>query len=506
MGLRTPEQYLHGLRDGREVYYQGRKLKVVTEHPDLAAAARHASIDFGLAENPEFRDLAVHQEGNETYSAYYRIPRDSTDLLSRSKLIGAGTAAGATLVILIKEIGTDAIFALRRLLSQQKYAEGLARLDAFYKRCREKDLALAVAQTDVKGDRSKRPSEQTDPDMYVRVVSERPDGIVVRGAKIHTSCTPYVDEVIVIPSRSMGPEDEAWSVAFAVPPATPGLRMYASDFLSGGDEFTRPISAKHKMIETLTVFDDVFVPWERVFFHRRPDFAGGAALRFVEYHRFTAVSYKLPLLDTFVGVAIAIAKANGIEKAGHVKDKLTWLAGYAETVRGLTELAALRCQTEEGMAYPHVFTTNMAKWTFARDFHKAVEIVQDLAGGILVTGPSGADWESAEVRPVLEKYLGGAWPAEQRLAMLNLIGDLTSGLYGGYQAVLAVHAEGSVEAEKLAMLRAYDPKRAVGLAMRLAGLESTPNDTPREAKKNSVSGEPQADGRRKVPIVSPSLQ
>ena len=140
MGLRTPEQYLHGLRDGREVYYQGRKLKVVTEHPDLAAAARHASIDFGLAENPEFRDLAVHQEGNETYSAYYRIPRDSTDLLSRSKLIGAGTAAGATLVILIKEIGTDAIFALTAT-SQQKYAEGLARLDAFYKRCREKGLS-----------------------------------------------------------------------------------------------------------------------------------------------------------------------------------------------------------------------------------------------------------------------------------------------------------------------------------------------------------------------------
>ena len=140
------------------------------------------------------------------------------------------------------------------------------------------------------------------------------------------------------------------------------------------------------MIETLTVFDDVFVPWERVFFHRRPDFAGGAALRFVEYHRFTAVA------TSFVAGHVcrrcdSNCQSKRYWKAGHVKDKLTWLAGYAETVRGLTELAALRCQTEEGMAYPHVFTTNMAKWTFARDFHKAVEIVQDLAGGILVTGP-----------------------------------------------------------------------------------------------------------------------
>ena len=112
------------------------------------------------------------------------------------------------------------------------------------------------------------------------------------GAKVHTSCTPYVDEVIVLPSRSMGQDDEPWSVAFAVPAATPGLRMYASDFLHGGDPFTRPISTSHKMIETLTVFDDVFVPWERVFFHNRPDLAGSAALTFVEYHRYTAVSYE----------------------------------------------------------------------------------------------------------------------------------------------------------------------------------------------------------------------
>ena len=227
------------------------------------------------------------------------------------------------------------------------------------------------------------------------------------------------------------------------------------------------------MIETLTVFDDVFVPWERVFFAKRPDLAGATALTFVEFHRFTAVSYKLPLLDALVGAAIAVAKANGIDRAGHVRDKLTWLGGYAETVRGLTELAALRCEIEEGVAFPHVFTTNLAKWTFARDFHQALETVQDLAGGLLVTGPADADWESAEVRPVLDKYLRGAWPADKRLAMLNLVGELTTRLYGGYQAVLAIHAEGSIEAEKLAMFRAYDPKRAVSLAMRLAGLEKS---------------------------------
>jgi aromatic ring hydroxylase len=474
MGLRTPEQFLEGLRDDREVYYRGKRVKDVVEHSELGVAARHAAIDFELAENPQSRELAVHREGGEEYSAYYRNPRDAKDLLARSKLIEVGTAAGATLVILIKEIGTDALFALMRVLARSGEAVGLERVRAFYRQCRDRDLALAVAQTDVKGDRSKRPSEQQDPDLYVRVLEKRQDGIVVRGAKAHTSCTPYVDEVIVLPSRSMGPGDEPWSLAFAVPVATRGLRLYASDFLHGTDDpFVRPISSKHKMIETLSVFDDVFVPWERVFFVARPDLATAAALTFVEFHRFTAVSYKLPLLDALVGAGIAMARANGTDRASHIRDKLTWLGGYAETVRGLTELAALRCGVEHGAACPHVFTTNMAKWTFARDFHKALETAQDIAGGLLVTGPSGKDWESAEVRPVLEKYLKGAWPADRRLAVLNLIGELTTRVYGGYQAVLAVHAEGSIEAEKLAMFRAYDPARAVALAMQLAGLESS---------------------------------
>jgi 4-hydroxybutyryl-CoA dehydratase / vinylacetyl-CoA-Delta-isomerase len=471
MALRTREQFLKGLRDSREVYYRGERVPDVTLHPELGAAARHAAIDFELAEDPKFRELATRREGSDVYSTYYHVPRSAKDLLDRSKLIETGTALGATLVLLVKEIGTDALFALMRLLTRSGEMQGLERVKALYGRYRDGDLALAVAQTDTKGDRSKRPSEQADPDLNVRVVEKRSDGIVVRGAKVHTSCSPYVDEIIVLPSRSMGTGDEPWSVAFAVPVATRGLRLYASDFLHGtDDEFTRPISAKHKMIETLTVFDDVFVPWERVFFHDRPDLAGSAALGFVEYHRFTAVSYKLPLLDALVGAAISIAQANGIERAGHVREKLTWLAGYAETVRGLVELAATRSDVKDGLACPHVFTTNLAKWTFARDFHRAVEIVQDLAGGLLVTGPSGADWESGEVRPVLEKYLQGAWPADRRLAMLNLISDLTTRLYGGYQAVLAVHAEGSIEAEKLAMSRSYDGKRAVSLALRLAGL------------------------------------
>lgn len=472
MGLRTPDEYLAGLKDGRRVYYRGERVDDVVAHHELGIAARHASIDFRLAEDPAHRDLAVVDGNSGPYSAYFRIPRNAEHLAARSRLIETATAEGATLVLLVKEIGTDALFALMRVLQRHGQDEGYARLRAFHERCMAEDLTLAVAQTDVKGDRGKRPSQQADPDLYLRVVDRTDEGIVVRGAKVHTSYTPVVDEVIVLPSRSMQDDDTDWSVAFHVPVDTEGLTMYTSDFLDGGQHpWTHPVSSSHKMVETLTVFDDVVVPWENVFFESDPQLAGATALAFVEYHRFTAVSYKLPLLDAFVGAGIAIAEANGILRAGHVRDKLTWLAGYAETVRGLIQLASQRSEVEEGIAYPHVFTTNLAKWTFARDFHDAMEAVQDLAGGLLVTGPAGQDWESDEVRPVLEKYFAGAWPARDRLAMMNLISDLTARLYGGYQAVLAIHAEGSVEAEKMAMFRSYDPAAAVAYVKRLAGID-----------------------------------
>jgi aromatic ring hydroxylase len=143
MGLRTVEQFLSGLRDGREVYYRGQRVPDVTEHPELGGAARHAAIDFQLAENPKFQQLATRREGNAVYSTYYHIPRCTQDLLDRSKLIETGTALGGTLVLLIKEIGTDALFALMRLLARAGETQGLERVTTVYRRYRDGDLALA---------------------------------------------------------------------------------------------------------------------------------------------------------------------------------------------------------------------------------------------------------------------------------------------------------------------------------------------------------------------------
>ncbi|HQW51223.1 MAG TPA: 4-hydroxyphenylacetate 3-hydroxylase N-terminal domain-containing protein, partial [Tepidiformaceae bacterium] len=346
MGLRTPQQYVDSLKDGRTVFYRGEQVPDVTAHPIIKKAVHHASIDFEMAEDPAYRDLAVVAEGAEQYSRYYKIPANTDDLLKRSQLIEAATALGKTLVVLVKEIGTDALFALHRVSRQvdQKYeTDYLRRAEAFYRHCRDNDLAVSVAQTDVKGDRSAGPRNQSDPDMYTRIVERRPDGIVVRGAKLHTSCTTNVNELIVLPTRALGEGDQDYALAFAIPVDTPGLKLVASPY--GGSpksEFDAPLSAEHKMMETITIFDDVFVPWERVFMAGEHDFAGPLALGFVEYHRFTAVSYKLPLVDALVGSALLMAEMNGISKAAHVRDKLIWLISYAETVRALTEMAAIR--------------------------------------------------------------------------------------------------------------------------------------------------------------------
>ncbi len=468
MALRSADEYRSGLQDGRRLWYRGQRVPDILAEPELRIGVDQACLDFEFAHDPANSALAVATDEDGDYSAFYKVPRTPEDLQARSDLIAAVTGVGGTIVTLIKEIGSDALFALLRKLEGDDRDKALA----LWQRCRDGDLAVAVAQTDVKGDRSLPPHQQPDLDHYVRIVDEGPDGIVVRGAKCHTTSSANADELIVLPTRAMGPNDADHAVAFCIPIDTEGLHLYVSPF--GGREhndFELPLSGKHKLLDTLTVFDDVFVPWDRVFFARRPELCAPAALTFVEYHRFTAISYKLPLLDAFVGAAAEIAAMNGVAKAGHIRDKLAHLITYAETVRALTERAAARAGVEGGIAFPDPLTTNMAKFQFATGYHEAIALVQECAGGLLVTGPGGEDWDSPEIRPVLEKYFAAAAGAEERLRMMHLISELTARDFAGYHAVLAIHAEGSVEAEKLQILRAYEADGPRGYARRLAGLD-----------------------------------
>lgn len=481
MPLRTPAQYLESLRDGRVVYYLGRRVPDVTEHEALGSVARHhTALDFHLAEDPAHRDLAVCEApGGGVMSRYFKLPASADDLLKRRALIELSTRLGRGVVVLIKEIGTDFCFAMTVVAPRvdaahrTPYAERIA---AYLDHCRTHDLALAVAQTDVKGDRALRPSEQAHPDYYVRIVETRRDGIVIRGAKAHTTNTPFSNEVVVLPTRALAEADAAYAVACAVPANAKGLSMIASPFgAGGGSAFHAPVSSRHHLVDTVTIFDDVFVPRERVFLAGEWRFAGDVANTFVQFHRFTAISYKAPMLDLLVGAADLIADYNGIRKASHVVEKLTRLISYSETVQALTEAAAIKCRvTEGGVAVPDVTITNIAKAYFASNYHTAVRDLQDLAGGLLVTGPHESDLANEETGPALRRYLGGraGVDGEARLRAINLIRDLTASDFGGYNEILTIHAEGSLQAQQITIARDYDMAPARRFAEEVAGLGS----------------------------------
>ncbi|MCS7234936.1 MAG: 4-hydroxyphenylacetate 3-hydroxylase N-terminal domain-containing protein [Armatimonadota bacterium] len=477
--MRSPEEYLNSLRDGRRVYYRGRRVDDVTSHPHLKKGAGVCALDFRLAherrDDPTF--VVQDPQTGQVYSRYFYVPREPQDLLRRRDLIEAVTREARSFVPLVKEIGTDALFALHIVCARMDRELGtsfLPRVRAFYERCRDGDLAMAVAQTDVKGDRGRRPSDQPHPDLYVRCLRQTSDGIVVRGAKAHTTNAVYSNEILVLPTRAMTERDAAYAVAFAVPANTPGLTLVASPRGFGATSpFDNPLSSRYGITESLTVFDDVFVPWERVFLCGQWPYAGLLAKTFVEFHRFTAVSYKTPLLELLVGSAAWMADAQGIAGAGHVRDKLARLVMYAETVRGLSTAAAVEGRLEEGVFVPHVVLTNAAKYYFARGYHDAVRDVQDIAGGLVVTGPAEEDRNNPEVWSLIEPYLQGraGVSGEARLRMMNLIRDLVASDLGGYLEVLAIHAEGSLEAQKLTVLMDYDLERVKGLAARAADLE-----------------------------------
>ncbi|HEV8310906.1 MAG TPA: 4-hydroxyphenylacetate 3-hydroxylase N-terminal domain-containing protein [Methylomirabilota bacterium] len=478
MGLRTPEQYLESLRDGRAVYYRGELVPDVTAHPELSIGVRHAALEYASAQDPAHADLCTYPDATGAQSSrYFKLPEGPDDLLRRHLLIEHGTRVGHGVFLIIKEIGSDFLFA-HTIVSHQMQevlkAPYRERLRAFHRYVEQHDLALAVAQTDVKGDRSLGPSEQEHPDYYVHIVDRQKDGIVVRGAKAHTTDSVAANELIVIPTRALSEADRDYAVAFAVPMNTKGLKLITSPFTATGpSRFHHPVSADHKMIETLTVFDDVFVPWERVFLAGETPYAGALALGFVQFHRFTAVSYKLPHIDLMIGAAMLAAEANGIDKAGHVREKLSRLIAWRETVRGLTVAAAYECRRmAPGVAVPNPITTNVAKQYFAENYHAMAQKVQDIAGGLLVTGPAEEDLTAPETKAYVERYLGGkrGFGATNRLRIMNLIRDLLTSDFGGYNEVLSIHAEGSLEAQKLTILREFDAAKARAFAAQCAYL------------------------------------
>ncbi len=455
MGLKTVREYKDSLKDGRVVYYKGQRVEDVTTHPELSVCVDTMALDYELAERPEYRDLAVvyDEELGEEISRYYYVPKNGDDLLKQFDLIVASTKMGDGFIPLAHDIGADALNAISITANVMGNQDYIDRIENYRTHLKRHDLAVVTAMTDVKGDRMLRPSDpgQAHPDYYVRVVDQNQAGIVVRGAKVHISGAPYSNEIFVIPSRAMTEEDKDYALAFAIPVDTPGLKQVGRPFHAHISSLEFPNSRPIRVhTDSLIIFEDVFVPWERVFLCGEWKFAATLVYNFALLHRRTGCAYRIPMSEQLLGVAQAIAEYNGVANAPHVKEKLTDLVIYLETLRSMSRAACLDYVTYGGIAVPNPVSTNIAKYYFANDYHGVIKIIQDLAGGLLVTAPTHKDYQLPELQEDIKKYLGAkaGIPAEQRLRMFDLIRRIT----GADRETIAIHGEGSLQAQRMTIL------------------------------------------------------
>lgn len=483
MALRTPQQYIESLKDGRVVYFMGKRVEDVTTHPILRICINWMAMDYVMQQDPKYRDLVTERNENGDLVSFVFMPQKTReDLLRLREIVKLwarvcyGKPSGA------KFVGKDGLNALTVVAPRVDKACGTRyaqNVEAYRKYLQDTDASLALAMTDVKGDRSLRPSQQKPhQDYYVRIVEERKDGIVVRGAKAHISEAPLSNELVVLPCRAMKEDDKAYAVSFGVSANTKGVTFISAEpeIKEPGNFFDYPLSASIYINDAMVIFDDVFIPNERIFLKGEWQFAGDIAYMFGNFHRLSAETYKAAELELVTGAAALMAEYNNVADAGHIRDKLTWLAYYTEATEIIGRAACEHCVSdpETGLVYPNPMYANIAKYFFADNWHQAIKYVQDIAGGIVATAPSFHDYENPELRPLIDKYLGAKLgvPTEHRLRLIKLIRDLGS----SYEDVITLHAEGSLAAQKLSIYALAEFNRYKAAAKRAARIDDGTRD------------------------------
>jgi len=462
--VKTYEEYLESLKDGREVYYRGKRVDDVTTHPILkytpmflGSYEYHHSLDEKLRD--ELDELFfIHPEFGVKVSKFYRIPRSSSDLLEHFELVSKFTMRYEYNV---SPVGSDMVKALT-LTASYIGGDYAKRMDSFAEYLTREAPVLAAAQIDVKGDRSLRPSEQKDLDLYVRVVDEKPDGIVVRGAKANISWAYAANEIVVTPSRAMRKGEEEFAVAFATPANAKNIRLICRPCLElepVQNELENPrLKSGGHFCENTIIFDNVFIPWERVFVYKNTAEASRVALTFALIHRFTSVSYRTGLSNFVIGVGKLMAEYNGVQNAPHIQRDIVDLIDYHEMQKACAKMAAYECiiDPKTGMALPNPIYTNLGK-LYSNTYHfKAKQALIDITGGIAITAPSSEDYLNNKLRKDIDKYLAGhGVSGTDRFKLILLVRELV-GLWGGLEAVDSIHAEGSIWASIMELYRSYN--------------------------------------------------
>jgi len=480
--LMTGEQYIESIRKIKmEIYMFGEKIESAADHPILRPSLNSVRATYDLAQMPEHEELMTVKSSltGEKINRFCHIHRSPEDLVKKVKM--QRLCGNVTAACFQRCVGMDAFNAIYSTTFETDAKCGTAYHKNFveYMKLVEKnDWTVDGAMTDVKGDRSLSPSNQADPDLFLRVVERKADGVVVRGAKAHQTGITNSHEVIVMPTMAMRPEDKDYSISFAVPTDTKGIIIIVgrqscdTRKLEGGSIDVG--NCEYGGMEGLVIFDDVFVPNERIFLNGETEFVGTMVERFAGYHRQSYGGCKVGVGDVLIGAAALAADYNGAAKASHVKDKLIEMMHLNETLFCCG--VACSCQgakTDSGNYLIDLLLANVCKQNVTRYPYEIARLAEDLAGGLMVTAPSEKDLKDPKLGPYIEKYLKGVAgvPTESRLKIMRLIENLTLGAAAVGYRTESMHGAGSPQAQRVMIARQGNLENKKELAKKIAKIE-----------------------------------
>ncbi|MGL6199045.1 MAG: 4-hydroxyphenylacetate 3-hydroxylase family protein [Lachnospiraceae bacterium] len=480
--MKTSQEYIESLQKlNLHLYLLGEEVEDPVEHPIIRPSLNSVAMTYELAQQPEYEELmtATSSLTGEKINRFTHLHQSAEDLVKKVKmqrLLGQKTAS-----CFQRCVGMDAANATFSTTYECDQAHGTnyhENFKKFWTMIQREDLTVDGAMTDPKGDRGLTPSKQKDPDLYLRVVERRADGIVVRGAKAHQTGIVNSHEVIVMPTVAMRPEDKDYAVAFAVPTDTKGIFMIygrqSSDTRKMEENADIDVgNKKYGGHEALVIFEDVFVPNERIFMNGETDFAGMLVERFASYHRQSYGGCKVGVGDVLIGATALAAEYNGAQKASHIKDKIIEMNHLNETLYSCGIACSCEgCETASGNYYVDTLLANVCKQNVTRLPYEITRLAEDIAGGLMVTMPSQLDYDNEKLRPYLDKYLQGIEGVctEDRMRVLRLIENLTLGTAAVGYRTESMHGAGSPQAQRIMIGRQANVEHKKELAKNIAGI------------------------------------